>query len=82
MCCTDAHHCSAKHICLMTSGQCKSVTLIVCAMLLQEHESKIAELDLSLKKEQEDKAAAIKVSAAQAALLPSGTTSHDHRRCY
>ena len=51
-------------------------------MLLQEHESKIAELDLSLKKEQEDKAVAIKVSAAQAALLPSGTTSHDHRRRY
>ena len=50
-----------------TYGQCKSVTLMVCAMLLQVHESKIAELDLRLKKEQQDKADAVKVGTAQAA---------------
>jgi len=54
----------------------------VCVVLLQECESKIAELDLGLKKEQEDKADAVKVSAAQAALLPAGTTSHDRRLRY
>ncbi len=58
LCCTDAHHCSPKPICLMTCGQCKSITLIVCAMLLQEDEAKIAALNTRLKKEQKGKAAA------------------------
>ncbi len=66
LCCTDAHLCS----------------LTVCAMLLQESESKIAALDFRLKKEQEERADAVKVSAAQAALLPAGTPSHDHRLRY
>jgi len=51
-------------------------------MLLQESESKIAALDFRLKKEQEERADAVKVSAAQAALLPAGTPSHDHRLRY
>ena len=55
-------------------------SLIVCAMLLQE--SKIAALDFGLMKEQEDKADAVKVSAAQAALMPACTTSHDRKLCF
>jgi len=50
-------------------------------MLLQECESKIAALDLGLRKEQQE-ADAVKVGAAQAALLPAGTTSHDRRLRY
>ena len=53
----------------------------MCAMLLQEYDSKIAVLDLRLKEEQKGKAAAAEVSASQAALLPAGTASHDHGPC-
>ncbi len=51
-------------------------------MLLQEYESKIAALDLGLKKEQQDKADAVKVSAAQGALLPAGTSWYGHGPCH
>ena len=50
----------------------------MCALLLQENESKIAVLDLRLKKEQQDRTDAVKVSAAQAAVLPAGMPSYDH----
>ncbi len=51
-------------------------------MLLQECDSKIAVLDLRLKEEQKGKAAAVKVSAAQAALLAAVTPSYDHGPCH
>ena len=51
-------------------------------MLMQDLEAKIAALGTRLDDEQKDKAAAVKVSAAQAALLPAGTTSHDRRLRY
>ncbi len=44
-------------------------------MLLQDSEANIAALDSRLKKEQEERADAVKVTAARAALLPDGTTS-------
>lgn len=70
------HITAHKPICVMTSGQCKSITLIVCVMLLQEDEAKIVVLELRLKKEQKGKADA-EVSFPQAALLPAVMPSHD-----
>jgi len=51
-------------------------------MLLQNYDSRIAALGVRLEEEQRDKAVAVKVSAAQAALLPAGTSSYGHGPCH
>ena len=57
----------AKHTALKTYGQCNCSTLIVSAMLLQESKGRIAALSTRLEEQQNDKAATVEVSAAQAA---------------
>ncbi len=66
----------------MMLQQCKSITLIVCAMLLQEYEGRIAALGMRLEEQQKDKAAAAEVSDVQVALLPAGASSNDHGPCH
>ncbi len=59
-----------------------AITIIVCAMLLQEYESQVAALGRRLREEQKGKAAAAEVSFAQAASMPAVMPSYDHRLCH